>query len=393
MTDSAPHYAAPTKTDVEQVLARLVTLQLRRAFYSKLMNPLWVDALRLAGAFSNPPVMKDMGDGSYRVDPWPELDYLARMAPLVPAEVAAVLVAIPTVDAATKPGLKDNPWVRRGIWEATASLPAKEAASLVPKMKTWANEDANRFSADPRNISKVIVNLLKGGQHKAGAQLANAYYEPRPPSAKVGYGLGEPQTGLEPYWYLESLPRVAEALGSCRLRTLIRWLEKDQVHSGSYDAGSATDTSPVWRPLIDRSDSYRTHEIGGSLVEALRSAALDPLTQSPKAVGILLKRTQPLFRRIAVNVLAETIERVDEMPADACAALAELATIVLSDASYAESEYRPEYVRFVRACAAWPSADLSPLGRIINDGPGFLRDARREFWLERATTKNSSSNA
>jgi hypothetical protein len=90
MAESLARYRRPTREQVLSVRARLGNLQLRRAFYGKLENPHWVEALRQAGAFVNPPGLITAPDWSLRADPWPEIDYLARMADQVPTEITAI---------------------------------------------------------------------------------------------------------------------------------------------------------------------------------------------------------------------------------------------------------------------------------------------------------------
>jgi hypothetical protein len=45
----------PTTDEVQNLLRRIPTPQLRRAFFERLNNPFWVAALNSAGQFSNPP--------------------------------------------------------------------------------------------------------------------------------------------------------------------------------------------------------------------------------------------------------------------------------------------------------------------------------------------------
>ncbi len=379
MTDAPITFKVPSREQVLSALARLGNLQLRRVFYSKLFNPLWVTALHVEGAFSNPPAPKPMPDGSYRVDPWPEIDYLVKMASLVPDEVTAVLESIAD---------SDNPWVRRGVWEAAACLPAKNAGRLVPKMKTWIDQSLANSRTDPRDVVRTIINLLKGGtqEYKKGEQLANVYYAPRPAFKEPEIGLPDPRVGLDPYWYAKTLPEVSAALGRGRLRTLIRWLEKYQEYAGYYDPDSLSDASYIWRPSVRAETGYHVREVANSLVEAVRSAAVDTLQTLPDSFGNLFKSKQSLLQRIALDVLTAAMQEMHDISTDTPRAkltdrqnaLVSYSVLALGNASFAEFEFRTEYIPFVQACASWTDRiDLTQFVGIVEDGPAALKDSRR----------------
>jgi len=386
MNDMPLTFAAPTTEQVHAALARLTTLQLRRAFYSKLANPLWVVALHANKAFSNPPSIERLDDGSYRVDPWPEIDYLVRMASLAPAEVSQAL------KSASK---TDNPWVRRGVWEAAAVLPANNTVLLMPELKSWAEEDLGNSRTDPRDVSRVIVELLQGGQRKMGAQLAAAFYEPRPPRAEPEFGLLEPTSGIEPYWYADTLPSVAAALGEGRLSTLRRWLEEYQLHSKSFNSETGEDTSHIWRTSVSGPAEHHVHEIGDALVEAVHNAAVESGRLNPSRLEALFASKQPLLQRIAIDALGEVLATEsgsdgnrEEMTGERRLQLFARASTVLGNASFTENAYRPEFVKFAKAAALWSAEiDTQPFSGIVQDGPLVLRDERRARLSREGDTK------
>lgn len=133
---SDPTYSTPTKDLVDKALSRLGKLQHRRAFYSKLDNPNWVKALDDAHAFDNSPVLVNAPDGSVRAEPWPEVDYLARMAVSVPGDVAKVFAKVITTE---------HPWIRRSIVDGASEMPASEAAALADGIAAWAEAPYSRY--------------------------------------------------------------------------------------------------------------------------------------------------------------------------------------------------------------------------------------------------------
>jgi hypothetical protein len=385
MSDTPICYKVPTDEDVLAVRLRLNKLPLRRAFYSKLDNPHWVAALARQDVFKNPPATEVMPDGLVRSDIWPEIDYLVRMAPIVSKDVADVLE--PIADST-------NQWVRRGIMEASTVMDPADVARLVPKMKLWPGDELGNFRMDARDISTTIVRLLEGGQHAKGMQLADAYFAPRAAAQPPKYGIPEPASGIEPYWYHEELPKVAAALGRSRVSTLVKWLRLYQEHSNSFTGEPGFDHSYIWRPVIWSSPEHSGHEVGDALVDELRLALADSLSQSRNQLCTLLQDSQPLLRRIALDVLAKAIEGVADKSPEHAVSLSEgeqqavaAARNVLSDEAFVESNYRGEYLPFIRACLSWRSAiDVSPFFEEIRKGPVSLRDARRERFAQEGTT-------
>lgn len=371
----AVKYRVPSDDEVRAALARLGKLALRRAFYSKLQNPHWVAALAKEGAFTNPPDTEVMPDGMVRSDPWPEIDYLVRMASAVSSDVADALE--PIADG-------NNQWLRRGIMEAALVLAPADAARLVLRIREWPGDELANFRIDPRDVAKVIVNLLEGGQHRKGMQLADAYFRPQPPGEKRRYGMPEPLAGIESYWYAEELPIVAKALGTSRLGTLVGWLKTYQEHSNLSVGEKHYDMSQSWRPLIHRSREHGAHEIGDSLVDAVREALADSTEDSLKSLRRMLEDDQPLLRRIALDALTDAIEGVKDKSALHAQELTpgetELVAAVervLADESFIEGVYWAEYMPFMRACFSWRAAiDLTPFFDSVRSGPLDLRGER-----------------
>ena len=84
-------FKKPTDEALEKLGAVLLHPVQYRYFFQRLQNPEWVEPLDDRGYFSNPPPARREKDGFVSFPVWPQLDYLTRMAPKKPDEVAKAL--------------------------------------------------------------------------------------------------------------------------------------------------------------------------------------------------------------------------------------------------------------------------------------------------------------
>ena len=96
----------------------------RRYFFERLRDPQWVALLAYEGFFANPPSREVREDGSWSPRSWPEGDYLIEVATAAPADVARVLLAVPSTN--------DNPSVWNSVARAASELPANLVVDVVP---------------------------------------------------------------------------------------------------------------------------------------------------------------------------------------------------------------------------------------------------------------------
>src|SRR5579862_106058 len=84
-------WTTPDAALVSEAVSRIGDPQHRRAFFLELANPNWVEPLRRAGFFRSAPPPRVDDDGSMHVIPWPQSQYLARMAADAPEDVARAI--------------------------------------------------------------------------------------------------------------------------------------------------------------------------------------------------------------------------------------------------------------------------------------------------------------
>jgi hypothetical protein len=83
----------PDNDLIQTALSRIGDRQHRRVFFDRLQNPRWVAALDAHRVFDSPSeTIRDEAGQEFWM-PWPQDEYLVRMAPLVPAAVGRILRA------------------------------------------------------------------------------------------------------------------------------------------------------------------------------------------------------------------------------------------------------------------------------------------------------------
>jgi hypothetical protein len=368
-------FQPPSEELLSRVLSSIGDLQHRRAFYIQLRNPLWIEPLDKRRAFDNPPMPVQEPDGTWRRRPWPEGEYLARMTPLAPEQVARVFSRY--LDHA-------DPDVRRLVLSAAVQMPAAIAATLVDGIRRFF-ETPVWF--DPDQLVRLIGLLADGGQSAKAIALANAIFRPRrvpvtdealerPPSARYHAG-----AGLEPYWYEQTLPAVVDALkphDSSLLTRLTAWLETYQIAVGEYDSAKRSDTSSMWRPSIEPDEqNWNSESIGNALVDAVRDLAATQLREERPAAEVvttLQRGGHPLLTRVAMAVLArEAGQRAGDDDT-----FLPTATALLLEPAHLDANYRHEYSRLATVVLPMLGADvLGQFEQLVLGGPAVSDEELR----------------
>jgi hypothetical protein len=361
-----PRFKKPSAEQVRAMLASVGSLQLRRSFYEDLKNPEWVEPLHTQRAFSSPPEPHIGQDGAVREAYWPEIEYLVNMAPEVPEQVVTVALGLAS---------STNSWVRRGVIQIAARVPAAQAARLVQTLIQWAPDLGAR--SDSEDLVKIVVGLIEGGQTRLGRQLATALFRP----VKVDGGSGpalarEPRTALEAYWYRKSLPEVVAALGTAGLNQVIGWLERYEEAAGNFDRRTDRDLSAFSRPVI-RTSTRHGHEVENALVDALRSLGTEAMTEDPGRTVLAFRRPgMALLTKLLLFVSTQAIRTAE--PHQQTKLLAELQPLV-REVELAQHDYRPEFPEFLEAVANASGQDvLMGLVPTLEAGPLGSRAALEE---------------
>ena len=130
----------------------------RRYFFERLKDPKWVALLAQEGFFANPPGREVHEDGSWSRRWWPEGDYLIEVAASAPADVARVLLDVPSTN--------NNPDVWNSIARAASRLPADVAIDVVATI-TSALKAVPELTYWSDNVVRLIEHLAESGSSEA----------------------------------------------------------------------------------------------------------------------------------------------------------------------------------------------------------------------------------
>lgn len=353
-------YKAPTSAQIAEAIRRIPTPALRRAFFERLKNPLWVEPLARAGMFSNPPEPEVTDEGLVLDHYWPEIDYLIRVSPAAPQAVVDVLLKLVH---------SNNPWVRRAAFTIGAGIPANEAARLKPLLKDWETSSFG-WRTDPRDMVTMAVNLLDGGQRKMGKWMANLLFRPTASDNKH-----KPNLAIDEHWYQEGLPRVVDALGEDAFRAVMPWLEAYERCSGRLT--DKLDFTEMSRDSIrHRSDHYPSVE--QTLIDTARDLAADAMSKAPRQTWMVLaKSPMRLALKITLYALTEAFKE-DKGQNSSGDELLTVGEELLADSDLFHDSYRIEVCELAREMAQRRPAALGPLLDFVIAGPRMELDGLRE---------------
>lgn len=353
-------YKAPTQYDVQVMLRRVLKPEQRRAFYSGLVNPLWMKPLAKEGAFTNPPEPEVTADGLVRDVYWPEIEYLVRVSRDEPEAVVDVLLKFQD---------SNNAWVRRATFEIGAGIPARQAARLRPLVAAWRSSGLG-WRTDPRHLIGYAINLLNGGQEEIGKWFADLIFKP---SGVEGDSKGD--LVLDDYWYAYGLPKVIAALGENALPVVVAWLVACERKIGHLRRGA--DYTYFTRESV-RTRAELSDDLEGLLIDAVRDLAIDRFAKDSEATADILLNTKMLLaRKIALFAMSEAVQQLssDEVSRSR---LLEVAAKTMFEESSSHDSCRIDFAELARSVARVSPELLEPMTGFIEGGAQVDRDRLRE---------------
>jgi len=275
-------------------------------FFDNLTSPAWLGPLRDKGFFSRPPEDAQV---------WPESGYLARVATLVPVEVAEVIVRIPPTD---------NARVHDDLIDAACAMPPEVAAAWVETEAHWIETQETLHLLTPPRLGTLMDHMAKGGRVDVALRLAEAVLGfSSAPRGRHPYFRPEPKTRVDDWHYAmimtEYLPILVGAAGMATLGMLVRLLNRAIQLTRFPSEKGAEDNSHIWRKAIGHVSELDRHGLNNLLVTALRDAAVRLVESEAvdirKVVELFEAEEYPVFHRVALYLLRRFPHKVPDLAA------------------------------------------------------------------------------
>jgi hypothetical protein len=360
-------------------------------FFSKLESPDWIAPLKRRQRFSNPPPAQTRGD-SLRFPPWPEGEYLLRMAPQAPQEVFEAINE--------KWHQSDNHSVHDLILRIATELPSALAARMAEAEAEWASQQERFYILYAHRAEPLLIKLAQHNETLAALKLLDPILEVQVPARtgpprKITVGESSLRLPVDPVgrvdaWHVQRLissvgNTLAEREPEKTLTLLSRKLHKAvEIHQNSRV--SDDDFSTIWRPQIAAGHLGRLLDV---LVTAVRDVGLFIAHGSEggyeTVVRVFEKQKWPIFRRLEYYVLSETAT----LPA------AFASQLLIKTELYSKTTANPEFNQFLSKWAprvpervlaqvlaiADSEPDLSSYSRFLaeQESKGALAEA--EQWI------------
>ena len=315
----------PTPEQIETTLSLIQDPTMREYFFVRLENPLWIDELRRLGLFGQPPgVTGEPDDAGPRLSPWPELDYLIRMAREYPQGVAEVLLELPSSDSLL---------VKRGIIDALLNMEIDQAAKLTPRVVEILNDDGQHLF-NWRNwldhpLCTLIGRLASSGKPDEALALTHSVLQLSPSEREpvelddgTIMNFYEAKTVFEEVYVDEVLsgviPRLALQRPLPTLDMLLGVLDSAIRYTLAGRGRALHDDGFRWRrPAIhDESNAWGVGTATQNTISAVRDSARSIWESFPDLRQTLLDRLESFSWKIGIRIALDVLADADVRPLD-----------------------------------------------------------------------------
>lgn len=363
-------WTRPTRAEVEQARRLLIDNQQTRHFFARLQNPTWIAVLHELDGFATPPSLKvDSKRNTVSFPPWPESQYLARVAAGAPADAVSAALSIPGTT---------NISVLEDLIAVALAVDASLAARLVPRLlKDYKSPYAPHRSGEL--LAKLAQHLAAGGRVDDSLKVTRAVLALQsPPDDRGGESTYLPpdrHSRIEAWSYHRILSTYIVPTASVigvelvgRLASILRdVVERESLRFGHRKG--LGDNSDHWLESVESIEPDRRTD--HALVRAILDASRLIIASRPEAlseiVSELTHHRRSVFARMVLVLLA-----------DDPGAHSDLATKFLLDRSlFDQLEVRREYRALLEArVSSLRSTDQERLLHWIDEGPPI------ETWKE-----------
>jgi hypothetical protein len=302
----------------EDILPLLQEESSKRYFYERLSDPNWINILRTSGMFLNPPeAIEDSINKTIAYPPWPQSNYLVRVAKIAPDEVCSLAI---TISKAT-----NNILIHQDLAEAASYFPSELMALWVEVEINWVNNQKTLGFLLPEKLGEVLGKLINGKQEETALKLAESLFAIYKLEDRLGKGGDETALPREPksrldLWQYEKLmkmyfPGLIQIAGENALCIMYELV--DSTLSSRVIEGNPDDRSWMWRPAIE--DHSQNSPLG--LIDIIISSfrdALELLCRNNKSlihkqVTDLENKPFYIYHRIALHIVRVFSNEVPDM--------------------------------------------------------------------------------
>ena len=173
------YWKTPTPEQLSKAIAQIAHFEHRKYFFGKLDNPEWVEPLSKKNVFSTPPqAIRDETRGTIVFPPWPEGEYLGRMAKSKPNLVCQIILKIQT----------DNFWAHESFIDAALAMSGKLAAQIGEKEIVWIKQLQYLYRLLPDKLGLLIAHLAQQAECDTALELTAILLKPQAHTPKANNG-------------------------------------------------------------------------------------------------------------------------------------------------------------------------------------------------------------
>jgi hypothetical protein len=281
-------------------------------FFSNLKDDKWLVALREAGFFHHPPEPQvDKEKKSFRVSPWPQSQYLARISSKSPNSVLETLMEIPETE---------NQFVHSDLADAAIAMPPELAAKWAQKETVWVEKQKNIDLLLPQKFATLINTLANGGQTEVTLDFVRALLS--------AFSLEKDETvtfashsraRIDDWHYAQIVGTIVPTLTKTAVEDTLNLfcdLLDSTVQAYSFSQ-KPQDYSNAWRPSVEGDIDENFAEPKQLLVSVVRDVATETIkrdsTRRTAVVQLLEERDWLIFRRIALHLLRIFLTKNDPL--------------------------------------------------------------------------------
>ena len=292
----------PTADEISAVAHLTAQPEEQRYFYTRLENPLWINALHDAGYLTAAPPESIDGAASY--PPRPVAQYIARVAGIHPDPKYVAVVLGDLVET-------DDPLVQADLMRAMRALDPQLLRDLLPAVAGWVAAGVQSIFLSDRVGELVVHALHDPGNANSVRAILDAVFEPQwgrvgdPARASLRMGDWEVKTFAD-----DVLAQLVDLDPLLLLDVLLRALAAvldTKVPEPAVVVGAKDDHSAAWFPDLSGDEHLYEAEdlITYLVVRALDEiAALPDLADQRNVIAKLEDGGWVIHRRLALRFLA-----------------------------------------------------------------------------------------